>query len=386
MLVCSAWRQIVLSIPKLWSDVHLGENVNLARMWLERAGNIPRALETTREPSHCADSNRPQAIQSFICSFPFKKLHLIECDAARIDFTRIPVESLLLLEDLALLEPAWNSRHLRVAPFSPHHFPNLVSLQIDMITMPRFHVSHPFATWKKLRVLRLECGLDKASCLEILRDASSVEDCSLYFMLESYNYQNPMIESAVVANLKILRLSFTPELWSFLDPLTFPNLHKLILIARTFDGLRPWDMPSLLYYVQRFGSLRSLNIHHLKVNVDVGLILEWMPLLQVLELLCEKVATNTVEKIGRGELGGCFRELHDWSYHNFYEFLQACELRRDVTQGQCPNTSGTIASLEKVSVRYSKKVAADCKRRIRELSKDDIEFKVFRSFGRILFD
>ncbi|KIL59696.1 hypothetical protein M378DRAFT_110835, partial [Amanita muscaria Koide BX008] len=38
--VCSAWRQIVLSMPKLWSDVYLGKNVNLARMWLGRAVNI----------------------------------------------------------------------------------------------------------------------------------------------------------------------------------------------------------------------------------------------------------------------------------------------------------------------------------------------------------
>ncbi|KIL61140.1 hypothetical protein M378DRAFT_867065 [Amanita muscaria Koide BX008] len=368
--VCSAWRQIVLSMPKVWSDVHLGDEVNLARMWLERAGNIPRALETSEEPSHYY--HRPQTIQNFICSFPFRKLHLSEYDARRIYFTQIPVESLLLLEDLALLKP---TTHWAVTPFSPHRFPNLVSLQVDTEMMPDFHVSRPFATWKKLRVLRLECGLAKAKCLEILRDASSLEDCSLRIR-SYYHDEDSTIESADVANLKIFRLSFplTFGLRSFLDRLTFPNLHTLILITPSSVNLQ--DIPQLLHYLaQRVGSLRSLNIHRLHVNVDVGLVLECLPLLQVLELVCDKITTRTAERIGRGELGGCLRELHDCGFHNLYEFLQACELRRDVTQSQCPNTSGAIASLDKVSVRSFKRVP-DCKRRISKLRKDGVEFRV----------
>lgn len=368
--VCSAWRQIVLSMPKVWSDVHMGDEVNLARMWLERAGNIPRALETSKERSFCY--HRPQTIQDFICSFPFRKLHLSEYDARRICFTQIPVESLLLLEDLALLRP---THHRGVTSFSPHHFPNLVSLQVDTVIMPDFHVSRPFATWKKLRVLRLECGLNETKCLEIFRDASSLEDCSLrlgYY----YGEEDSTIENVDVANLKILRLSLELDfvLWLFLDPFTFPNLHTLILMAQPSVNFH--DIPRLLHNLaQRLGSLRSLNIHRLYVNADVGLVLECLPMLQVLELVCDKITTRTAEKIGRGELGGCLRELHDWSSHNLYEFLQACELRRDVTQGQCTNTSEAIASLDNVSVRSLKRVT-DCKRRISKLRKDGFEFRV----------
>ncbi|KAM6501604.1 hypothetical protein JOM56_001581 [Amanita muscaria] len=391
--VCSAWRQIVLSMPKLWSDVYLGKNVNLARMWLGRAGNIPRALETSKEPSHCFDSDRPQAIQSFICSFPFKKLHLTECDAVRIDFTGIPVKSLLLLEDLALLKPTRNSGYIGV-PFFSHRFPNLVSLQIDTKIMPRFIRVNPFTRWKELRVLRLKCELPKAKSLNILRDASSVEDCSLRLKdVELHHGQgsghSTTENASVVSNLKILGLTFssTPALWSFLNRLTFQNLHTLILIAQRSVNfqIRPLrDILRLLRHAQRIGSLRSLHIHHLNVDVDVSRVLERLPLLQVLEARCEKVTTRTAEKIGRGELGSGLRELHDWSYRNLHEFLQACELRRDVTQGQCPNSSGAIARFEKVSVRYSKGVNG-CEQRIRELRKDGVEFEVFRGSGKVLF-
>ncbi|KAM6501588.1 hypothetical protein JOM56_001565 [Amanita muscaria] len=382
--VCSAWRQIAILMPKLWSDVHLGKGVNLAKIWLRRAGNIPRALETTREPSHCFDSNRPLTIQDFICSFPFKKLHLTECDAVGIDFTRIPVKSLLLLEDLALLKPACNSS-LDMADrtvfgmggtFYPHPFPNLVSLQIDTNTVPCFYGS---ARCKKLRILRLECGLAKSTCIDILRDVSSLEDCSLRLSRPHYGQGSSYskIENAVVANLKILKLTFsyTPSLWSFLDHLTFQNLHTLILIAQNCVYFKPRDKSRLLRLAQRIGSLKSLNIR-LHGYVDVGRVLECLPLLQVLEAPCTRVTTHEVEKIGRGELGGCLRELHDCGFHNLYQFLKACELRRDVTQGQCPNSSGAIASLDKVSVRASQR-GADCKWRIRELRKDGVEFEVF---------
>ncbi|KIL59695.1 hypothetical protein M378DRAFT_26868 [Amanita muscaria Koide BX008] len=259
--------------------------------------------------------------------------------------------------------------------------------------MPRFRVNQ-FTRWKKLRVLRLKCELPKAKCLNILRDASSVEDCSLRLKdVELHHGQgsgHSTTENAIVSNLKILGLTFssTTALWSFLDRLTFQNLHTLILIAQGSVNfqIRPLrDISRLLRHAQRIGSLRSLHIHQLNVDVDVSRVLERLPLLQVLEARCEKVTTHTAEKIGRGELGSGLRELHDWSYRNLHEFLQACELRRAVTQGQCPNSSGAIASFEKVSVRYSKGVT-DCEQRIRELRKGGVEFEVFRGSGKVLFD
>ena len=105
MQVCSAWRQIVLKMPELWSAVATRSDprsLSFARRWLSRAGNIPRTLQIIVRHDDITE------VHKLISQYPFWALECNVVTDPLVGTTEIRTESLLSLEKLAI----------RIVPYS----------------------------------------------------------------------------------------------------------------------------------------------------------------------------------------------------------------------------------------------------------------------------
>ena len=77
--VCSRWRQIALSMPYLWSTIHVSQyhrpNLQFMHEWLSRAAAVPRTLFLELDQGGMTRGEDDlEPIHTIFASYPFQKL------------------------------------------------------------------------------------------------------------------------------------------------------------------------------------------------------------------------------------------------------------------------------------------------------------------------
>ncbi|KAF8338623.1 hypothetical protein F5887DRAFT_505476 [Amanita rubescens] len=328
--VCSAWRQLALETPALWSDVgiHLScmkrswhhEVLSPARQWFARAQDMSRSLfidltwlEVYDSP-HLRDAW--EQILEFVALYRLRDLEL-----------RYPINHLTL----KLPDHAWPSierLHLTgntldtinivntKSPFSDFgSLPNLKHLTIRHAS--NLHGLDNVVQCHQLRILDMRQWIFKhseispSSCLNVLRQCQLLEFCSLPLAKEPSFVSTVASrdEKIVLANMDYLRLKFFDgsAASAFLQPLVTPNITTFIL---EISPEKSWtqlncDMPALIGIIQRSAGMRQ--IHHLEIDtsplLNIGILLELLPSLQFISIKSGHLTDNAIEGLSSGKLG-----------------------------------------------------------------------------------
>ena len=166
--VCSRWRQFLLHAPMFWDSIKTSSDpsqLSLASLWLSRAGSFPRSLRVT----HYGPA---AAIQSLIARFPFSKIALDSRHnniAEKLDFSEIPIESLLPLK---ILELGNNNDDSSQLSLGRHSFPNLSELYMYWY----FDSISALVTSKTIEKLWIHGPVPISLCLDILRSATNLRE------------------------------------------------------------------------------------------------------------------------------------------------------------------------------------------------------------------
>ncbi|KAM6497633.1 hypothetical protein JOM56_005581 [Amanita muscaria] len=318
MRVCSLWRKVVLDAPKLWRSIraHNDERgIALATRWLSRAGSIPRSLALVSSGGPLV------AFQQLIGQYTFQSIDISTTESIEvIDFSQIPVESLLPLERLFLNFNHNNTDRTLLASLSlaGHSLPNLRCLYVGRgVKMPQFHIPDPFTRWNHLRDLQLYCPLPVSECLSILRHSTSVETCSMCVAGTPFSLPhqaNWVARRITLPNLVSLKLNFghVSDVGDFVDLLTLPNLNSLTLggDCRTRPFSFTQSTIEQLVERSRIGGLEEMRIHVPISSLHIGRMLQLLPFLRNLIVSWESVLDwETARSIATGKLGPRLREL-----------------------------------------------------------------------------
>jgi len=140
-------------------------------------------------------------IQSLIARFPFSDIDLvIRHDAEKLDFSEIPIESLLPLRILKLGNSKSDSSLLSLGH---HSFPNLSALYMCQY----FDSLSALVTSKTIEKLWIDGPVPISICLEILRSATNLREILKLVVVDAETVAS--IQDVVVPNLTdVKRLCF----------------------------------------------------------------------------------------------------------------------------------------------------------------------------------
>ncbi|KAF8345615.1 hypothetical protein F5887DRAFT_169503 [Amanita rubescens] len=165
--VCSRWRQLLLHAPMFWDEVTTSgdslSQLSLASLWFSRAGLRPRSFCTMR-------SSPAAPIQSLLARFPFSSIDLAIHE--NLDFSEIPIESLLPLKSLSLRN---TNSHSPQISLGHHSFPNLSKLLI----WNYFDSFSALMTSKMIEELFISGSVPISLYLEILHSATKLRELIL---------------------------------------------------------------------------------------------------------------------------------------------------------------------------------------------------------------
>ncbi|KAF8328744.1 hypothetical protein F5887DRAFT_1186129 [Amanita rubescens] len=227
--VCSAWRHIILEMPRVWSryplriKYHTGRMLprsrvqidiclnllkhRIYRLWLIRGGSIPRAeLMIDHLNSNGLHSD---VVQRLVAPFPFLKLRLALERSEIESLSEIPPEHLSHLQLLHI--GCYNSdryrRYYDMEFFSrvratlqlPVRLPNLVDLTLCNCFAVNVDKLIPAVPWHNLKELRLQFGIPSMTCFDvILRQGTSLVNCALKPTSDAKLSTLPDTESPIV--------------------------------------------------------------------------------------------------------------------------------------------------------------------------------------------
>ncbi|KAF8314166.1 hypothetical protein F5887DRAFT_1089935 [Amanita rubescens] len=274
--------------------------LSLASLWLSRAASLPRSLFIT-----CCGLAAP--IQSLIAQFPFSRIDLIICgDAEKLEFSEIPIESLLPLRIFSLntdSDPPQLS-------LGNHSFPNLSTLRMGR---HRFDSFSTLVTSKTIEELYMYGPVPISLYLEILHSATKLR----HFNLEPVDDAETVasIQDVVAPNLTVLRIHFTHGYIAgpLVSALTAPNLKSLIMVTRLNNSIFTCDASSFLPKAgqSRMPKLEDLFIDKTTRPIDIGILLRSIPSLRALRLESETILNeDTMQGLASGELGPCLRNMN----------------------------------------------------------------------------
>ncbi|KAF8346061.1 hypothetical protein F5887DRAFT_1282065 [Amanita rubescens] len=337
--VCSAWRQLALETPALWSElcIYLSsadrsrhhQRLSSARQWFARAQDMPRSLFI--DLVWLGSYNDPylhdvwEQILKFMALYRLRDLEL-EYPINQLAL-KLPDHVLSSIECLHLtgIDNDTVNRSAK-SPFSD--FGTLSNLKrLKIYKASNLRGLDNVTQWHQLRTLDIRAfeysEITPSLCLNVLRQCHLLEYCNLSLAKEPSFVSTAVVsgkEKIVLANMHHLSLDFFDgsAASAFLQPLVIPNITTFLL------GLAyPWtqlncDMPALIGIIQRSAGMHQ--VRHLKIDnsplFDIGILLELLPSLEQISIKSGHLTANAIERLSSGKLGPrlcdiCLGHTHD---------------------------------------------------------------------------
>ncbi len=333
--VCSAWRQLALETPALWSDVsiYLSPNrsrnhqaLSSARQWFARAQDMPRSLFIELgfyDSPHLHDIW--EQILQFMALYRLRDLEL-----------KYPINHLTL----KLPEHAWPSIERLHLIGNNRDNSSTKSLLSDFATFSNLKhlkirdASHlrgldNVVRWHQLRTLDIwtfgHSEITPSLCLNVLRQCQLLKSCSLSLAKEPSVASTVASgeENTVLANMDYLRLKLFDgsAASAFLEPFVIPNITTFILELSYLE--MSWtqlncDMPVLIGIIQRSGGMHQIRRLEIDISplLDIGILLELLPSLEQISIKSGHLTDNAIERLSSGELGPRLCDVSSDHTHN----------------------------------------------------------------------
>jgi hypothetical protein len=267
--ICSRWREIALSTPRLWNSisVYIGRNdvcddnldcrpfgkKQLIKVWLSRSGNLPLNIKILYAINHYDDL--PPDLDDFVDIFiPFSSrwfnLHL--------DLPQLPIEQLVCNSSVSTPNLEILTLDIVQLQFGPTLVLTHTAIRLQKVTLLNcdlipYYIQLPWSQLMELRTLYDEVELE--SCLDILQLCLNLTHLSLRYIGDvSDAVSHPMV---VMPRLSWLELESLGPFRPLLDKLVVPSLREII-----FRGRAQWHKSELLPLIYRSSSpLEILSIN-----------------------------------------------------------------------------------------------------------------------------
>ncbi|KAJ7137512.1 hypothetical protein C8R43DRAFT_928921 [Mycena crocata] len=299
--ICSSWRNIALTTPRLWASIHIVVPIEprpqtlpvhptiesiagIVATWLSRSGAVPLNISMVWSSSSDDDDG----------VFPLDRTILASSRRWRnVQFTHDPDSSFLASlspEDV----PSLHTITLHHASCSRDEdsssfLPLLATKSLRSVTLPGldYYMRSPLC-WKKLQHLSISgFATRNSAALDILSQCALLETCELY-LIRSDSQKSSRMQPVLLPHLSQLSVSFAqfpdPELPRLFDQMETPSLGSFVCgSSEPASGLE--GIPPLTLLFPSTASLRCLrfDIQHLHISLLVA-VLTSMPALEELTL------------------------------------------------------------------------------------------------------
>ena len=364
--VCSAWRQLALEMPALWSNigVHLSKDADLeqhnktlssARQWFNRAQGMRRSLFIHFNAGWNANLNPHlqdtwKKLLEFMAQYRLGELDLI-CPMNHVAL-KVPDHVWPSIERLHLKPSDGGRESVGQQLFS--NFAKLSNLRyLKISNFYNLDGVYPIVPWHQLRTF--EGGpVTPSWCLYALRQSRLLERCCITLSKESIT--SPVVskeERIVLTNIDYLTAEFQHALWvsMFLRPLFMPNIttFKLSLSRDGFEEKLIYQMSALIGIIQRSGGMRRirrLEIGPTSEVLDIGTLLELLPSLESISIEDGLLSDDSVRRLSSGKLGPRLCNIYLNILHDADQILSMVESRHqntlDSEDTPCPFKSISI--------------------------------------------
>lgn len=269
--VCSSWRIISRTTPKLWSSIHIAIPdsfyvVNLTAIvadWLNMSGALPLSITVYQSELHGHRVERDLFPYLISLSKRWKHIHLSLHPIEFPPIAALSAEDVPLLESLSIELHKVEGRRLQLTkPCGIFQAPRLRGLSICASLV--FTVT--LISWSKLSELiitKTGTRLDMDVAFAILKCCRNLTSCSLEFRFSDVPPQ-PQSDPVILPLLKTLSITGDNSLGPFLDNLHLPKLLNLKFTfkahSRSDDGTDEFNCSQFHAFLRRLTTLDSLTL------------------------------------------------------------------------------------------------------------------------------
>jgi hypothetical protein len=295
--ICSAWRELAWSTPKLWSSMELDLENNkidpiLVNQWLDRSGSLPLSICALLQ---CEDYDHTAVvIMHAIAQHSERWLNIaFELPMFCYDSFKHDKCSLPNLQHIFIGKESWEADEFsRFDIFS-------VTPQLRSLSLKGADVFDFVLSTKNLTKLRIEAERIDA-CMDILQRSPRIIECAFVHIQDT----TASIKHSLSNQLQLLDLGFPEEydgsITEIFNALTIPALRKLRIHV---DG-QWFPTNSFISLMTRSScSLQTLTLEFSSVGLDLNpddkllKCLDAIPSLQELTLIGMIITDNTLRML-----------------------------------------------------------------------------------------
>ncbi|KAF9469926.1 hypothetical protein BDZ94DRAFT_1317022 [Collybia nuda] len=400
--VCREWRQLAISLPRLWSFlkvvVSLGEShppIGVITLWLKRSGTVPLALSLFQtnesEGNQVTTGTVLEIFKHYIHRWQHVRLDL--ASSLRHDRLRPHKRKAPLLEQLHMRyqrpEETTGSDPLEMF----EEFPRLSTLSLPSITPIRFLADLGLTVpWNQLTYISIGHEVSVGKVLLLLTKCHTLKNCK--FDVESIPDTGPR-SMITHASLQSLELTSGPQgLADFLRMTTFPALNNIVVYEKGSPAeLLAWPQEELNMFLER----SATRLHHLGLHNTCIRSTHFIDLLRnpSLQTLTELVVVDNTDWIYSPCLSFSAMEMLTFGEH--YNLLPALQCLRisglgclwsvdskalvDMAESRCRRYEASAAArLRILQVQISLSEFPADYRRLKQLQKEGLDLEVNTSF------
>ncbi|KAF8636338.1 hypothetical protein AX16_010993 [Volvariella volvacea WC 439] len=291
--ICSSWRRIALTTPRLWSGLHMvipthfepskiTEVVKLrclaANAWLERSGTLPISLSlVTANNGFSADVVAAPVLKTLIkFSSRWRSISL------RVPYALLQPFSELTRADVPRLETLKIDDVFNWDQTYQWHFPLLAAPRLRSVSFVHFQGNPrnlPLA-WPLLSGLSLDCDSTEAclhvsEVLDVFKRTPNLESCALGIRPPISPEEEQRLQHVVLPKLTTLTFRVYPdhvnELEKIFENIYAPNIKELsVVVTMTYEPstLHTPHVPFRCLLAKSNVHLEKLDLVHLQIEPE----------------------------------------------------------------------------------------------------------------------